>query len=204
MSELTKTTGKNKKWGGNILLWIYRANCISLVMHAIKRHLNCKWVQTENCETGTHKHAATHFQLDSSKHSLTQITSSPLGLNLLSYSKKQSRLRLSVPRRPLNSHHVYSILISETAFSKWILLYIWNSCTLNSSENISTFHQIFCCFASVLQTMQSTNQCVVAFHDFGHGCQSVWLSIWFLHKVRLTLTAVKCPYNYCSLKCLTA
>lgn len=129
MSELTKTTGKNKKWGGNILLWIYRSNCISLVMHAIKRHLNCKWVQTENCETGTHKHAATHFQLDSSKHSLTQITSSPLGLNLLSYSKKQSRLRLSVPRRPLNSHHAYSILISETAFSKGILLYIWNSCT---------------------------------------------------------------------------
>lgn len=91
MSELTKTTDKNKKWWGNIFLWMWTIGYISLVMHAIKRHLNCKWFQTGNCETWTHKHIATHFQLDSSKHSVTQITSIPLGLNLQGYTKIQNK-----------------------------------------------------------------------------------------------------------------
>lgn len=71
---------------------------ISLVMHAIKRHLNCKLVQTGNCEACTHKHIATHFQLGSSKHSPTQMTSIPLGLNLQGWAKTPDRLWLGIAK----------------------------------------------------------------------------------------------------------
>lgn len=86
-------SGRNR-WGEYFSSGRARTDCISLVTHAIKRHLNCKWVLTGNCETWKHKHITTNIQLDSSKHSVSQMTSIPLGLDLPGYTTTQDKLRL--------------------------------------------------------------------------------------------------------------